>query len=97
MNGIQMSITKYIECRPQRRNKRLKFCICLGTLIFKIQSIIIHVGFDVHDIKTAADFLLFCALFFGFFFFFGGGCFATIFCSVISLCLLAYQTTYKHF
>jgi hypothetical protein len=24
MNGIQMSITKYIKCRPQRPNKRLK-------------------------------------------------------------------------
>jgi hypothetical protein len=51
-----------------------------------------HVGFAVHDIKTAAGFLLLLfVLFLG-----GGGCFATIFCSVISLCLLAYQTTYKH-
>jgi hypothetical protein len=33
MNGIQRSITKYIKCRPQRPNKRLKFCICIGTLI----------------------------------------------------------------
>jgi hypothetical protein len=24
MNGIQMSITKYIKCRPQRPNKKFK-------------------------------------------------------------------------